>query len=111
MPELDADIAVKVFNAIVLPLIVAFNVHDRRAPRSALSRYMWTRQPLLWSLGLIFLSVLALMSIVEVASWLGWLPAAFAKGLVPLLGGPMLLLSIAVLVLSTRAALQAWRGQ
>ena len=105
----EPDFLVMLLCAIVLPLIVVINVRDRHAPSSPLSAYMWREQPLLWTLGLVFLSVLALFSVIDLAVQAGWIPGAMGKAVVPWLGLPLLGLSIAVIVLALRAVRQAVR--
>lgn len=103
----DADFLVTLLCAIVLPLIVMFNVRDRHAPSSPLSAYMWREQPLLWTLGLVFLSVLALFSMIDLAVQAGLISGVLGKAALPWLGLPLLALSIAVVVLALRAVRQA----
>lgn len=105
----DPNFLVTLLCAIVLPLIVMFNVRDRHAPSSPLSAYMWREQPLLWTLGLVFLSVLALFSMIDLAVKAGWISGGAGKAVVPWLGLPLLALSIAVVVLALRAVRQAVR--
>lgn len=108
MGNIDANLVLTLFSAVVLPLIVVINLWDRKAPSSPLSAYMWREEPLLWSLGLAFLSLLALYSAVDLALRIGWLPAASADLAVPVIGLPATVLALAVLVLGSRAAIRAY---
>ncbi len=111
MASLDSNILITMFSALVLPLIVAVNIWDRKAPSSPLSAYMWREEPLVWMLGLVFLSLLSLFSIVDLASRFGWLPADVASFVMPVFGVPVMALALAVLVLGSRAVLRAVRAR
>ncbi len=105
------DLVVKLFCAVVLPLIVILNVRQRENPSTPFAAYLWTEERLLTILGLLFLGVLAAFSMLDLATHFGFASSALSQAMLPVLGVPMAAMALAVLVLGMRAVLKFMRAR
>ncbi len=105
------DLATKLFSAVVLPLIVYLNIRQRSNPSTPFAAYLWKHEETLTVVALVFLSVLAAFSMLDLAVHFGIVSAAFSEPMLPVVGIPMAVLAIAVLVLAARAGYRVWRAR
>lgn len=102
----DLSIAIAVF--VFLPLIIWMNYHNRG---SGLMGYLWRDSPNLVRIGLLFLCLCWLSSAQELAAHFGFLTQDAAETLSIVLGVPMLLLSMAILVMGGLATARYLRSR
>jgi hypothetical protein len=103
------ELLYKLGSAAFLTVIVLANLWERKNPRTSLSRLLWARHGLLMYTGLGFLAMLVAFSLIEVATILEWAPPAALDSAMPVLGPALAGLALAVIALTGRALLQAWR--
>lgn len=97
------DLIANIFCATVLPILIVINYRDRHAPKTQMSSYVWANHPTLGKIGLIFLSLLALLCAVDLAGYYGLLQADVVKTAQSVFGIPLLVLSLTLIVLTVRA--------
>ena len=100
------ELAYKLGSALVLTVIIVANLWERNNPRTAFSRILWNRFPGLMYVGMAFLAILVVFSTIDAAAMMGLVAPGAADAALPVLGVPMLVLSVAILVLAGRAIYQ-----
>ena len=103
------DLAMTIFAAIVLPLIVILNYRLRSRPGTAFAVYMWQRHPMLTHMGLALVGLLGVTSMIDLAAHYGLLDAASHDTAMLVAAVPSVGLALAVLVLGARATFQGYR--
>ncbi len=91
------DLSIAIGVVVLLPLIIWINLFNRQI---GLMGYVWRQSPLLARIGIGFLALLWLATVVELAAHYGVISAATAETASIILGVPTLLLSLAIVVMS-----------
>ncbi|MGD9783980.1 MAG: hypothetical protein AB7E80_13545 [Hyphomicrobiaceae bacterium] len=105
---MDYGLLFKAVIVVILTLTIVTNLYEARKPSTPFSAYMWGKQKLLMIIGLGFLTILDVMSVIEIAVGLGYLSSDALDRSMPYFGVPMLVMSLLVIGLGIRAGL-AWK--
>jgi hypothetical protein len=103
---LDFWIAIGVL--VLMPPIILVNYFNRE---SGVMGYLWREHPNLVRIGLVFLGIVWLSSLEGLLTYYGVLTPETNDVLSIVLGIPMLILSLAVLVMGTMAFVKYWRAR
>lgn len=103
------ELAYKLGSAAILTVIVAANLWERKNPSTPLTRLLWGRHALLMYVGIGFLAMLVVFDLIEAATILEWAPPGALDAALPVLGPVVAGLALAVIALTSRALVKAWR--
>jgi len=105
----DSQLFYSILSVVILTAIILINLRERNAPSNPISAKVWTEHRSLMNFSMVFLGLLVLFSISDLAIHFGVLPASARDTLLPVLGIPTAILSIWVLVLAARTVFKKLR--
>lgn len=105
------DLVMTSFSAVVLPVIVYLNIRQRENPSTPFAAHMWRNEPRATIAGLVFLSILALFSMLDLAVHFGIVAPAASEIAGRVLAIPAALLALYIMVFAIRAVYLAVRSR
>lgn len=93
----SSDLWIAIGVAVLMPLIIWVNLFNRQ---SGIMGYLWRESPWLARIGLVFLALVWLGTVIELGTHYGVLSTRLGEMASIVLGIPMLILSLAILTMS-----------
>ncbi|MFA5899683.1 MAG: hypothetical protein WC829_11290 [Hyphomicrobium sp.] len=108
MIETTFDLWIAIAAIVLLPAIIWVNAYNRT---QGIMGYLWTESPNLVRIGLVFLSLIWIDRVVELAGHFGLLATTMSEWATIVLGISMFALSLAILVMATLVTFRYLRSR